>query len=63
MDFQGETTRRTDPIPSELKKHFFKDVVAPNLITDYDVLGFDIDNCMVKYKVRELTVMLIRIEL
>jgi hypothetical protein len=26
----------------------------PNLVNDYDVIGFDADHCLVKYNVRNL---------
>ena len=28
----------------------------PNLHTDYDVIGFDADHCIVKYNVRKLMI-------
>lgn len=37
-----------------MKAHFFTDKSQPNLIEEYDVLGFDADHCMVKYNVKEL---------
>lgn len=43
-----------DTIPAEVKKHFFQGVEPPRLLTDYDVLGFDADHCMVKYHNVEL---------
>jgi hypothetical protein len=39
-----------DPIPIELKNFFFKNQKPPNLLTDYDAIGFDADHSMVKYK-------------
>ena len=35
----------------------------PNLIKDYDVIGFDADHCLVKYKLKEFLTLLIEIEL
>lgn len=29
-------------------------VEKPNLCKDYDVLGFDVDHCLVKYNIRPL---------
>ena len=48
-----------DTIPAELKQHFFKDRTPPNLIEDYDVIGFDADHCIVKYNIRALSELLI----
>ena len=45
-----------DTIPSDLKRYIFTDKTMPNLLTDYDVLGFDADHCIVKYNVRELMI-------
>jgi len=39
-----------DPIPPSIKKHFFTDKKPPNLSKDYDVIGFDMDHCVLKYK-------------
>lgn len=52
-----------DPIPPEVKQYFFKDRQPPNLLTDYDVLGFDADHCLVKYNVRAVVELLIKCEL
>ena len=35
----------------------------PNLMTDYDAIGFDADHCMVKYNIKDLVSFLIKIEL
>jgi len=45
-----------DTIPADLKRYIFTDKSKPNLLTDYDVLGFDADHCIVKYNVRELMI-------
>ena len=52
-----------DTIPPAIKAHFFQDKQPPNLISDYDVIGFDADHCVVKYNVKELVSYLIRSEL
>ena len=52
-----------DTIPAEIKKHFFQDRQPPNLLTDYDAVGFDADHCMVKYNIKELVSFLVQIEL
>ena len=54
-----ELSSRTDvkdTIPANLKRYIFTDKSKPNLLTDYDVLGFDADHCIVKYNVRELMI-------
>jgi hypothetical protein len=45
-----------DTVPAYLKRYIFTDKSKPNLLTDYDVLGFDADHCVVKYNVRELMI-------
>lgn len=52
-----------DTIPQEIKKYFFKDIQPPNLLTDYDAIGFDADHCIVKYNNVELVSFLVKIEL
>lgn len=47
--------RRRDTIPASLKDTFFANSNAPNLLQDYDVLGFDADHCLVKYKLPQKT--------
>ena len=62
MEQVNQTTRK-DTIPAEVKQYFFQGVQPPNLLTDYDAIGFDADHCMVKYNVKELVSFLIKIEL
>jgi hypothetical protein len=62
-DEQGGGGPRQDTIPPEVKRHFFQGVEPPNLLRDYDVIGFDADHCMVKYNNVDLVKFLIRIEL
>jgi hypothetical protein len=38
-------------------------VKPPNLLEDYDAIGFDADHCLVKYNNRELVRFLVQIEL
>jgi hypothetical protein len=38
-----------DTIPESVKGIVFHNIEPPNLLTDYDVLGFEADNCLVKY--------------
>ena len=54
---------KLDPIPPHLKSLFFTQSTPPNLLSDYDVIGFDADHCIVKYNVRELMAFIIRFEL
>jgi len=35
----------------------------PNLLTDYDVIGFDADHCLVKYNVKAVLELLLESEL
>ena len=48
---KGTGAVATDTIPIQIKPHFFQDKTMPNLLTDYDVIGFDVDNCIAKYNV------------
>lgn len=48
-----------DPIPEILKPHFFEDKTVPDLVKDYDVIGFDTDNTLVKYNIKNLARLLI----
>ncbi len=43
-----------DTVPNDIKQYFFTNKSMPNLIKDYDVLGFDADHCIVKYNVKNL---------
>lgn len=45
-----------------MKKHFFTSMQPPNLLTDYDAVGFDADHCLVKYNNVELVKFLVKIE-
>lgn len=47
-------SKKLETIPTTVKKLFFKTKQAPNLLTDYDVVGFDADHCLVKYNVHSL---------
>jgi HAD superfamily 5'-nucleotidase-like hydrolase len=59
----GHPREAIDTIPAEVKKYFFQDRQPPNLVTDYDAIGFDADHCFVKYNIRELVAFLVKIEL
>ena len=43
-----------DTIPEELSQYLYEDKAVPNLLADYDVLGFVAENCLVKFNQREL---------
>ena len=40
-----------DLIAESVKRFFFDNKHKPDLITDYDAVGFDLDNCLVKFNV------------
>ena len=50
-----------DTIPASLKHALFSDKEVPDLCKEYDVLGFDADHCIVKYKIPALTRLLCQI--
>ena len=39
----------------------FADKSPPDLVREYDVLGFDADHCIVKYNIPALTTLLVKI--
>jgi hypothetical protein len=43
-----------------VKRHYFTDKQQPCLHRDYDVLGFDVDHCLVKYKLKPVAELIIR---
>ena len=49
-----------DTIPATLKQYFFTDKPVPNLLQEYDAVGFDADNCFVKYNVVALSRLIIK---
>ena len=49
-----------DTIPSSLKKFFFAGRQAPDLLKQYDVIGFTVENCLVKYNIVDLTATIVR---
>jgi len=51
-----------DTIPEELKAIFYPGMQVPDLVADYDVLGFDADHCVVKYNVKNLMLLVARIQ-
>lgn len=64
MEVGSQASReQLDTIPAEVKQYFFQDKQQPNLLTDYDAVGFDADHCIVKYNIRELVAFLVKIEL
>ena len=43
-----------DTIPSSLKPYFFLGKKQPDLLREYDVIGFDVNHCLVKYNEQKL---------
>ena len=50
-----------DTIPQPIKQAFFADKTMPDLYSDYDVIGFDADHCIVKYNIEPLTKLMSRV--
>jgi hypothetical protein len=49
-----EKERETrDTVPTSLKRDFFENKTPPCLFKDYDVIGFSVDHCLVKYNMIE----------
>ena len=40
---------------------FYQGKKVPDLVADYDVLGFDADHCLVKYHIKNLMLLVARI--
>jgi hypothetical protein len=53
LSIDKPTLNNLDTIPPQVKKSFFQGKKAPNLIQDYDVLGFDAE-FLVKYNDKAL---------
>jgi hypothetical protein len=49
------TVQGPDPIPEEIKDKYYKSRRLPNMLDDYDVIGFSVEHSLVKFNVRELT--------
>ena len=49
-----------DPIPREVKMDFFTDKTMPDLINDYDAIGFDVEHTLVKFNQIEMNKHLIK---
>ena len=56
-------SKKIDPIPESIKKFFFTGIEMPNFSRDYDAIGFDADHCLVKYNIKSVTSLLVKIEL
>ena len=52
----SELFPRREPIPASLKPYFFAGSKPVSLLADYDVIGFDIDNCLVKFNKEKYTI-------
>ena len=50
---KGSGAIATDTIPASIKSHFWNEKTKPDLLKDYDVIGFDVDNCIAKYNVKK----------
>jgi hypothetical protein len=50
----------TDPLPEVFKEYFFQSQEQPHLISEYDCVGFDVDHCLVKYKIPELALVAVK---
>ena len=63
METQPQKGTKIDTIPPSLKKFFYSDKDMPNFTKDYDAIGFDADHCFVKYNIKEITKLLVKISL
>jgi hypothetical protein len=52
-----------DTIAPGLKHHYFTEQSPPNLVADYDAIGFAVDHCLVKFNIRELTKLVVECHL
>ena len=41
-----------DPMPKDVKQVFFPHEVPPDLLREYDVIGFAVDHCLVKFNLQ-----------
>jgi len=46
-------------MPYNLKKHFFSDKEEPDLLTEYDALGFVAEHALVAFNMEELTKLIV----
>ena len=52
-----------ETIPYSLKSYFFADRDPPNLLDEYDAVGFSSENTLVKYNVKEMSKLLVKCHL
>ena len=52
--------RLLDSIPTDLKPYFYSNKCKPDLVNDYDAIGFDTDHCLVKYNVKALVDLVVK---
>ena len=45
----------SESVPVEVKPWFYAERHPPNIIKDYDAIGFDMDHCLAKFNIDELT--------
>jgi hypothetical protein len=50
----------SDSIPTDLKPYFYTGASKPDLLKDYDAIGFDTDHCLVKYNVKALVELVVK---
>ena len=43
-----------DTVPEQLKSFFFSNRKPPEILQEYDCIGFDADHCVIKYKTKEM---------
>jgi hypothetical protein len=55
-----ESNNCKDTLPKDLRELFFADKQMPDLVLDYDVIGFDADHSLVKYNVAEFAKLIAR---
>ena len=49
-----------DTVPQTIKSFFWNEKDPPNLMADYDAIGFDMENCFIKYHTYEMVRMLVK---
>ena len=51
VSYKNKRAKFYDTLPSKVKQEFFSDKQMPNLMRDYDVIGFDVSHTFVKYNI------------
>ena len=60
---EEEISQVTNTIPGTMQGVFFEGIIQPDLLKDYDVMGFDADHCLVRYNSVELTKTFVKLTL